>query len=56
MIYDPEIAWRMHKEHHAGLIVRSSSQPRVDELLASYSERFRQDFVAALPAPATPFD
>jgi biotin carboxylase len=53
---DPEIVWRMRKDHHAGLIVKSSSQARVDELLASYSERFRRDFVAALPAAQTPFD
>jgi hypothetical protein len=53
---DAEIVWRMDKEHHAGLIVKSSSQARVDELLASYAERFRQDFVAALPAAQTPFD
>jgi biotin carboxylase len=53
---DPEVAWRLEKANHAGLIVRSPSLARVDELLAQYVERFRHDFVAALPAPATPFD
>ncbi len=53
---DPEVVWRMHKEHHAGLIVKSSNQARVDELLASYTDRFLRDFVAALPAAQTPFD
>ena len=53
---DPEVVWRMHKEHHAGLIVKSSNQARVDELLASYTGRFLRDFVAALPAAQTPFD
>jgi biotin carboxylase len=52
---DPEVVWRMQKEHHAGLIVRSPSQARVDELLGSYVERFQHDFVAMLPASETPF-
>jgi biotin carboxylase len=53
---DPEVVWRLQKPHHAGLIVRSPSAARVDELLARYSDRFRHDFVAALPAAQTPFD
>jgi biotin carboxylase len=52
---DPEVVWRLQKPHHAGLIVRSPRQQRVDELLASYAERFRHEFVAALPAADTPF-
>ena len=53
---DPEVVWRLQKPNHAGLIVRSPSLARVDELLAQYVERFQRDFVAALPAAATPFD
>ena len=53
---DPEIVWRLEKPNHAGLIVRSSNLDRVDQLLASYSERFQQDFVATLPAALTPYD
>jgi biotin carboxylase len=53
---DPEVVWRLQKPHHAGVIVQSPSQERIDHLLASYAERFRQDFVAALPAAQTPFD
>ena len=53
---DPEVVWRLEKPNHAGLIVRSPSRQRVDELLSQYVERFQRDFVAALPAPATPFD
>jgi biotin carboxylase len=53
---DHEVVWRLQKAHHAGLIVKSPRQERIDELLASYTERFRRDFVAALPAAATPFD
>ena len=53
---DPEVVWRLQKAHHAGLIVKSARAERVDQLLASYTERFRRDFVAALPAAKTPFD
>jgi biotin carboxylase len=53
---DPEIVWRLQKAHHAGLVVKSPSQERIDQLLASYTERFRRDFVAALPAAETPYD
>jgi biotin carboxylase len=53
---DPEIVWRMEKSHHAGVIVKSPRKERIDQLLAAYTERFRHDFVAALPAARTPFD
>jgi biotin carboxylase len=43
---DPEIVWRMNKEHHAGLLVKSPSAGRVRELLGSYSQRFERDFYA----------
>ena len=51
---DAEVVWRLQKDHHAGLIVASPRRERVDELLASYTERFREDFVATLPAAETP--
>jgi ATP-grasp domain-containing protein len=53
---DPEIVWRLEKKHHAGVIVVSPRVERVDELLRTYSTRFREDFVASLPAASTPFD
>jgi hypothetical protein len=53
---DPEVVWRLKKKHHAGVIVTSPESARVDELMASYAQRFRHDFVASLPAAATPFD
>jgi biotin carboxylase len=53
---DPEIVWRLAKPHHVGLIVRSTTAARVDQLLAEYTTRFRDDFVASLPAAASPFD
>lgn len=53
--YDaPEVVYRMKKEHHAGLIVRSTDPKRVEALLDDYSRRFAQDFVAVLPAPDKP--
>ena len=46
---DPEIVYRVDKKHHAGLIVRSKSLERVQELLNQYSVRFAEDFAAVLP-------
>ena len=42
---DPEIVQRIHKKHHAGLIV---------QLLDNYTGRFLQDFYAFEPAPERP--
>lgn len=46
---DPEIAYRVKKRHHAGLIVRSKTHQRVTELLNDYGRRFENDFIAVLP-------
>jgi biotin carboxylase len=51
---DPEIAWRMTKRHHVGLIVRSSDPARVEHLLEEYSRRFYEDFFATEPLPDRP--
>ncbi len=48
---DDEIAWRMNKKHHAGLIVRADTVERVETLLGEYMHRFREDFHASMPAP-----
>lgn len=53
---DPEIVWRLHKEHHIGLIVRSPRIERVQELLESYVNRVRQDFYSSEPAREKPSD
>jgi biotin carboxylase len=45
---DPEIVYRIKKRHHAGLIVRSKSRERVEELLVQYGQRFAEDFVAVV--------
>jgi hypothetical protein len=47
---DPEIAWRLSKRHHAGLVVASPATARIEELLAAYMPRFREDFFATMPA------
>jgi len=51
---DEEIVYRVKKRHHAGLIVRSPQLLRVNELLAGYSSRFADDFVAVAPPPERP--
>jgi len=53
--YDaPEVVSRLHKHHHAGLIVASESAERVEALLEEYGVRFMQDFYARLDAPDKP--
>ncbi|HXG54054.1 MAG TPA: hypothetical protein VNJ03_01630 [Vicinamibacterales bacterium] len=53
---DPEIAVRIRKSHHAGLIVTSQSADRVAELLEEYTTRFYQDFHASAPPPERAID
>jgi biotin carboxylase len=45
----PEIAVRLKKHHHAGLIVRSSDSERVRQLLEEYSAEFARRFLTSLP-------
>jgi hypothetical protein len=51
---EPEVCWRMHKEYHVGVIVRSPQIERVRELLDTYAERVRRDFHASAPAKDKP--
>ena len=51
---DNEIAWRMKKEHHIGLIVQSKTQQKVLELLDNYTERIFSDYHASAPVPNKP--
>ena len=53
---DPEIAVRIRKSHHAGLIVTSPSGERVEQLLEDYTGRFYQDFHASAPPPERALD
>lgn len=47
---DEEIVYRVTKPKHVGLIFYSQKQSRVEELLASYTERISTDFLATAPA------
>lgn len=49
---DAEIAWRMNKKYHAGLIVVSPDAARVQALLDNYAQRFAEDFLTR----ATPME
>jgi len=51
---DPEIVWRMAKEHHVGLIVRSPSPGCVRELLDDYAARIARDYHASAPPQDRP--
>ncbi|HYA62042.1 MAG TPA: ATP-grasp domain-containing protein [Candidatus Sulfotelmatobacter sp.] len=51
---DPEIVERIKKYHHAGFVLKSASPQRIEELLASYAQRFATDFLAREPVPDKP--
>jgi biotin carboxylase len=51
---DPEIVFRIAKYHHAGFVLKSPKPERIQELLASYSKRFQEDFLATQPVPERP--
>jgi biotin carboxylase len=51
---DPEIVYRIPKFHHAGFVLKSPSAQRIEELLASYTQRFITDFLATQPVPDKP--
>ena len=51
---DPEITWRISKEHHVGLIVRSPNPARVRELLDDYAARISRDYHASAPPQSRP--
>jgi hypothetical protein len=46
---EPELVWRMNKQHHVGFIVKSPRRERVSELLKLYTERVRRDHHASAP-------
>lgn len=51
---DPEIVWRMNKEHHIGFIVQASQPERVRALLDEYLIRIKDSVHAAMPVPDKP--
>lgn len=50
----PEIVWRVDKKNHVGLVFRSESAERIDELIEEYVPRVQRDFQTSLPAPLKP--
>ncbi len=46
---DSEIVWRMNKEYHIGLILQSSDESRISELLDLYAIRVKNEFHASMP-------
>jgi biotin carboxylase len=53
---DTEIVKTIRKDHHAGLIVRSADEARIDQLVADYTARFYRDFFATAPPPERPLE
>ena len=51
---DPEIYWKIKKEFHAGLVVRSKNFQRIESLLNSYTDRFYSDFFTSAPPKEKP--
>lgn len=53
--YDaPEIVHKLHKHHHAGVILRSPEAARLEALLEETTKRFYYDFYARMDAPDKP--
>jgi hypothetical protein len=46
---DPEVFHRLDQKHHIGLVVRSPSEARVQQLLDDYMGRIARDYQAVLP-------
>lgn len=53
---DPEVYWRLKKEYHAGLIIKSPNENRVIQLLEDYTKRFYDDFFATAKMGERPSD
>jgi biotin carboxylase len=51
---DPEVFLRIKKHHHAGLVLQSSDQRRVQTLLEGYAQRFAEEFLAVEPPREKP--
>ena len=46
---DPELVWRLNKEHHVGFIFATPDRARIQSLIASYVNRIAVDFTATAP-------
>jgi hypothetical protein len=52
----PEITWRLEKDHHIGMILKSTDRDRVIKLLDEYAEMVFRDYHASAPVPDKPLD
>lgn len=46
---DEEIVYKVNKPKHVGIIFQSKTQTRIDELIAQYTSRITDDFLATAP-------
>lgn len=53
---DKEVAWKLDKRQHAGLVIASPKEDRITELLDQYTRRFYEDFFVSVPAAAKASD
>ena len=53
---DPEVYWRLKKEYHAGLVIKSSDKERINKLLDEYTKRFYDDFFVTAKMGEKPSD
>ena len=51
---DPEVVWRMKLPWHIGLIVKSESSQRVEDLLSQYAAKVQSELMTSQPAPDKP--
>ncbi|MDP1677391.1 MAG: ATPase, partial [Bacteroidota bacterium] len=51
---DQEVFWKIKKDFHAGLVIRSSSFDRIESLLKNYTDRFYHDFFTSAPPKDKP--
>jgi hypothetical protein len=51
---DPEVVFRAGEPFHAGLVLRSPSLGRVEELMERYTEQLAREFKAVLPPADRP--
>lgn len=47
---DDEVVWKLHLDHHVGVIVRSEDHQKVLDLLDKYAQLIRHKFHASVPA------
>ena len=46
---EPELIWRLYKQHHVGFVVASPNYARVQALVSDYAGRVAHDFGASAP-------